>query len=192
MERAANIHGFEKLAKRQHRTQSLQSTANLPGLRMKNPITRLEKLPTIPKKYQSIIHVITLTTYQGPVPEGKPATIPAAPDAADGSCRLSAIMLGRLRMSIDQALGQYDTVGNRVFGRPRMLHRHVGMLKYITPKYRARDMEDAVIEVIHEGLPQESSWWARNAEQAPLESDPAQCRTWVSAFSPSVCRLSPS
>ncbi|KAF8537718.1 hypothetical protein BDD12DRAFT_717299, partial [Trichophaea hybrida] len=32
---------------------------------------------------------------------------------------LSAIMLGRLRMSVDDCLTEYNTLGSQVFGKPR-------------------------------------------------------------------------
>ncbi|KAI9777994.1 MAG: hypothetical protein M1816_004291 [Peltula sp. TS41687] len=95
---------------------------------------------------------------------------------------LSAIMLGRIRMSIDDALAQYDTVGNQVFGNPRMLHRRFSILNYVKPKYRSRDMKKAVLEVVRKGLDDELRQWETHEEDTSLESDPAQCRTLAIAY----------
>lgn len=86
-------------------------------------------------------------------------------------------MLGRLRMPIDDALAQYDIVGDRVFGKPRMLHRQFGFLNYATPKYRSRDMEKAILEVVRNGGAEELLQWEMPVDEASLESDSAQCRT---------------
>lgn len=86
-------------------------------------------------------------------------------------------MLGRLRMSIDDALAQYDIVGNQVFGKPRLLHRQLGFLNYATPKYRSRDMKKAILEVVRNGMAEELCQWDMPEDEAPLESDSVQCRT---------------
>ncbi|KAI9783850.1 MAG: hypothetical protein M1816_001151 [Peltula sp. TS41687] len=95
---------------------------------------------------------------------------------------LSAIMLGRLRMPIDDAFAQYDVVGNQVFGKPRILHRQFGFLNYISSKYRSRDMKKAILQVVKNGVAEELCQWEMGEDEAPLESDPAQCRTLAIAY----------
>ena len=80
-------------------------------------------------------------------------------------------------MSIDQALAQYDVIGNRVFAKPRPLHRQFGLLKHLHPKYPSQNMENALLGIIDNGLKEELFQWGIKAGEAPLESDQAQCRT---------------
>ena len=43
----------------------------------------------------------------------------------DSSNRLSAIMLGRFRMTVPDCLCEYERLGDRVLGKPRYFTRHV-------------------------------------------------------------------
>lgn len=91
--------------------------------------------------------------------------------------RLSAIMLGRMEMSVQHALDKYDLVGNEVFGRPRLLHSRFGFFSYVRPKYPSRYMRDALITVIKEGLQDEIRHWKKPANKIVFQSDEERCRT---------------
>ena len=62
-------------------------------------------------------------------------------------CRLIAIMLGRLHMSIDDCISEYETLGERVFAHPRWFHIRSPMI-YPRDKYRATDLEDVLKDVV--------------------------------------------
>lgn len=57
---------------------------------------------------------------------------------------LSATMLARMEMTIDQAMAQYDVVGDTVFGKPRFLHSTIAATNYLQPKYPSRRMIKAI------------------------------------------------
>jgi hypothetical protein len=98
--------------------------------------------------------------------------------------RLSAIMLGRLEMSVDTALDQYDIVGNEVFGRPRFIHSTIGLANFVRAKYPTNIMEDALISVIRNGLREEPNMdrksdkdQLKHAREATFQSDFHRCRS---------------
>ncbi|KAK4207027.1 calcium-independent phospholipase A2-gamma [Rhypophila decipiens] len=64
---------------------------------------------------------------------------------------LSAIMLGRLRMSVDDALAQYTQFGNEVFGKARWWHER-SILWYPRAKYPSRKVRAAFKRIIMEQL----------------------------------------
>lgn len=80
-------------------------------------------------------------------------------------------------MSVDEALDQYDIVGNQVFGKPRALHGAIRSLNLVRPKYPSRNMKNALLEVLENGLKDEIRRWDTYPDEAPLESDQARCRT---------------
>lgn len=94
---------------------------------------------------------------------------------------LSAIMLGRMQMSADQALDQYNTVGNEVFGKPRPLHVQLKFADLLAPKYGPKQMERAIQKVIEEGLAEEMKQHNNEEpytkEKIPFLSNPKKCRT---------------
>ncbi|GME30456.1 uncharacterized protein K452DRAFT_316774 [Neofusicoccum parvum] len=47
---------------------------------------------------------------------------------------LSTIMLGRMELDVDAALACYDIVGNDVFGKPRLLPKHIPAVSLVGPK----------------------------------------------------------
>ncbi|KAI1774593.1 acyl transferase/acyl hydrolase/lysophospholipase [Hypoxylon cercidicola] len=65
---------------------------------------------------------------------------------------LSAIMLGRLRMSVDEALKQYTVFGNEIFGRPRWWHERTVPLWYPRAKYSTRKTREAFKKIIKDSL----------------------------------------
>jgi hypothetical protein len=92
--------------------------------------------------------------------------------------RLSAIMLGRLRMSVDEALSQYTEFGNAVFGQPRWWHERSALF-FPRAKYPVRKVRGAVLKVIHDKLLQKDSattaWQATYDERFSSQED--QTRT---------------
>ncbi|KAI9698251.1 MAG: hypothetical protein M1820_007521 [Bogoriella megaspora] len=101
---------------------------------------------------------------------------------------LSAIMLGRMQMNIEQALEQYDTVGNNVFGKPRALHVYLKVADLLAPKYGPKQMETALQKVIQSGLAEEMKQHRDEdpytPDKIPFESNPKKCRTMVVAHGP--------
>ncbi|KAF5250911.1 hypothetical protein FANTH_3965 [Fusarium anthophilum] len=77
---------------------------------------------------------------------------------------LSSIMLGRLRMSVDQALDTYKSFGNAVFGKPRQFHE-LSYSYWPRAKYSCRQTREAYKEIIF------------NALQLEKECDPSEVET---------------
>jgi hypothetical protein len=83
-------------------------------------------------------------------------------------------MLSRIGMPIDDAISQYNTIGNGVFARQRKFHGR-GILR---PKYRSNDMETAVKAVLEKGLSCESRRTHMNAINVTLRNENAEaCHT---------------
>ncbi|CAK3847428.1 unnamed protein product [Lecanosticta acicola] len=59
---------------------------------------------------------------------------------------LSVMMLGRLQMTVSEAMAQYDVVGADVFGRPRAM-TWKGVL---APRYKSRHMDLALQRITHQ------------------------------------------
>jgi hypothetical protein len=98
--------------------------------------------------------------------------------------RLTAILLGRLEMSVQKALEQYDIVGNEVFGKPRFIHSTMKVANYVREKYSEKRMEASMISVIRNGLQDELRLSRREeqeqrkyASEAAFLSDASRCRT---------------
>jgi hypothetical protein len=91
--------------------------------------------------------------------------------------RLSAIMLGRMEMSVQEALNQYDVVGNQVFGKPRLFHSRVGAFNFLRPKFPSRNMKNALIDVIGIGLEMEIKQLKQPAGDIAFQGDEERCRT---------------
>lgn len=92
-------------------------------------------------------------------------------------------MLGRLEMSVQAALDQYDLVGREVFGRPRYIHSKLGVANYLRPKYSSRRMEETLVTIIRNGLREESRLRKASeleqrqyAAKALFQSDSDRCR----------------
>lgn len=69
--------------------------------------------------------------------------------------RLSAIMLGRLRMSADEALNAYTRFGQSVFGNARWWNER-SLLYFPRAKYPSRKIRGAITEVIYEKLKEDN------------------------------------
>ena len=61
--------------------------------------------------------------------------------------RLIAIMLGRLRMNVSDCITEYETLGKKVFGRPRTGHIR-SLLWLPRDKYDHRILEDVIEDVV--------------------------------------------
>ncbi|KAF5563172.1 calcium-independent phospholipase A2-gamma [Fusarium napiforme] len=68
---------------------------------------------------------------------------------------LSSIMLGRLRMSVDEALDTYKAFGNAVFGKPRWFHER-SFLWYPRAKFSCRKTRAVFQEVVYQTLRRDS------------------------------------
>lgn len=99
---------------------------------------------------------------------------------------LSATMLARMEMTIDQAMAQYDVVGDTVFGKPRFLHSTIAATNYLQPKYPSRRMIKAIQRVTKTGLAEEMRQWKSSPQNVPFESNPRRCRTIAVAHGPAV------
>ncbi|KXS95128.1 hypothetical protein AC578_2887 [Pseudocercospora eumusae] len=96
---------------------------------------------------------------------------------------LSSIMLGRLQMSVSTALEQYDIVGNSVFAHGRPYVTALGSI--LVPKYRSRDMEQALSKVLQNGLAGRTL--TRPVEELALQDeDEGAARTVVVSHGPST------
>ena len=63
---------------------------------------------------------------------------------------LIAIMLGRLHMTIDECIEQYEILGKRVFGKPRWEGKVGRVVKgtFNLPSYDTRQLQEAVRSVL--------------------------------------------
>jgi len=86
-------------------------------------------------------------------------------------------MLARMEMTIDQAMAQYDIIGDAVFGKPRFLHSTIAATNYLQPKYPSRRMVRAIQRVTKTGLAEEMRQRKSSPQNVPFESNPRRCRT---------------
>lgn len=61
-------------------------------------------------------------------------------------------MLGRLRMNVDDCISEYETLGKKVFGRPRTGHIR-SLLWWPRDKYDHRNLEDVIEDVVRRRKP---------------------------------------
>ena len=128
------------------------------------------------------IHVIILTTWPGQAQEGESPSIfqVVKNEPVINLVSLSAIMMGRLRMTVDEALQQYSCFGNAVFGHPRWMHER-SKIYWPRSKYGSRRVKRAILEAIRSGLRREKDG---NYEimQEKFASNEHQCRTLVNPY----------
>lgn len=84
---------------------------------------------------------------------------------------LISIMLGRLRMSIDDCIAEYETLGPKVFAHPRWFHVK-SLLFWPRDKYDHRSLEKAIREVIDRRSP------LVYGGDKSFASDENRCRTY--------------
>ena len=86
---------------------------------------------------------------------------------------LIAIMLGRLRMSVDDGISVYEQLGERIFGRPRWFHVR-SPLFWPRDEYNHKTLETIIQDLVQRGIPNHAPG-GRN-----LAFDENRCRVWVS------------
>jgi hypothetical protein len=86
-------------------------------------------------------------------------------------------MLGRMEMTVQAAIEQYDLVGNSVFGHPRRLHSKLGIANFIRPKYSSERIEAALTKVVENGLQEELKHAGKKPQDAVFRSDEKRSRT---------------
>lgn len=84
---------------------------------------------------------------------------------------LISIMLGRLRMSIDDCITEYETLGHKVFAHPRWFHFR-SPLFWLRDKYDHRSLEKAIRDVIDRRSP------FVDGGDKNFASDENKCRTY--------------
>ena len=65
---------------------------------------------------------------------------------------LISIMLGRLRMNIDDCISDYETLGGKVFGHSRWVHVR-SLLWYPRDKYNHKNVENVIKDVVDHRVP---------------------------------------
>jgi hypothetical protein len=102
--------------------------------------------------------------------------------------RLTAIMLGRLRMTVQQAKDQYKVFGNAVFGKPRAVHAR-SLAWWPRPKYSTTKKKEAIHEVIGPALRRldhslETEYAVRETIFGMAEADAQRCQRSVKYLLP--------
>lgn len=130
----------------------------------------IHPLPTICKIHLSIYRVIISHTLRERVLEGK-YTLYSQLSFWLTSTRLISIMLSRFRMTVDECIAEYKSLGNKVFGHPRPFNK--GGFPWHKFDYRVLE---TVIKDVTKRFGEEKEW----EHHFPLEED--LCRTWVHRF----------
>ena len=87
---------------------------------------------------------------------------------------LIGIMLGRLRMSIDDCISEYEKLGAEVFGHSRWFHLR-SPLWLPREQYNCRDLERIIQRVVDENVPRIGGFpGGKN-----FQSDENRCRVCV-------------
>lgn len=92
---------------------------------------------------------------------------------------LISIMLGRLRMNIDDCISDYETLGADVFGHSRCFHIR-SPLFWIRDKYSERKLEKVLKSVVSERVPKVASFPGGNN----FAFDENRCRAYVCCLEP--------
>jgi hypothetical protein len=95
-------------------------------------------------------HAIILTIYAEPALEGEYIGLPANAVSSElMGFRLIAIMLSRLRMSVEDCVSEYVTLGSQVFGSPRHFHSlSLPLIVRNRTKYNTDQLEAVLEDVI--------------------------------------------
>jgi hypothetical protein len=125
------------------------------------------------------IRPITLIIWQDRVLAGK-CGLPHTPGRVLTVARLTAIMLGRLRMSVEEVQQAYRVFSTSVFGHSRWFHER-SILYCPRSKYATRKARRAMLAVIRDKLNQGRAvpLVDYRIEHEPLESPEHMCRTFV-------------
>jgi hypothetical protein len=120
---------------------------NLAFIRILNPPTFL----TISHLLATTsFRAIILTIYAGPALEGEYiGLLTNAVSSELMGFRLIAIMLSRLRMSVEDCISEYVTLGSQVFGSPRHFHSlSLPLIVRNRTKYNTDQLEEVLEDVI--------------------------------------------
>lgn len=69
------------------------------------------------------------------------------------AARLNGIMLGRLRMSVDDCIARYPSLAKKVFGKKRSIARRL----VTGAKFNEANLEAAIKEIVQSRVPQSST-----------------------------------
>lgn len=90
---------------------------------------------------------------------------------------LIAIMLGRFRMTVADCLDEYENLGQRVFGKPRLIsQRNVPIVPW--PKYSARGLEKVFRDVTRRRC-EASAIKQHNFNVPTFPTIEGTCNVWV-------------
>ena len=90
-------------------------------------------------------------------------------------------MLGRMQMTVDEAMQQYDVIGKQVFAKPRRMHHRMPLLNYVRPKYPSRHMAQALQDVTKEALAEEMQELKMSEREIHFANmNQTRCRTYDS------------
>ncbi|KAH6678180.1 acyl transferase/acyl hydrolase/lysophospholipase [Halenospora varia] len=87
---------------------------------------------------------------------------------------LNAIMLGRLRMSVEECIEGYAEMASKVFGKPRLASYRLSPLFWPCAKYSGDRLREVVKDVVDENLCEDEGYM--------LASNKEMCRTVVLAI----------
>ena len=90
-------------------------------------------------------------------------------------------MLGRLRMSVDEAIEDFTSLAGDVFGRPRLCCIR-GPILWPRPKYDESNLENAVKGVVNKRLPRLRAHIGNHF----FNSNEMMCRTMVIAYGTNI------
>ena len=93
-------------------------------------------------------------------------------------------MLGRLRMNNEDCIEDYETLGEKVFGRSRLFHLR-SPLFWVRDKYNHKVLEDVVRDVVRERVPKVESFPGGQN----FAFDENRCRTYVQLSTPTKLLL---
>jgi hypothetical protein len=153
---------------------------NLRLIQVSGPIinlyTSLTRLSVETRSKRAIIttcRVTTSTRYPGLVPEGMYNNPKQALDRSlTWNYSLIAIMLSRLRMTVEDCITEYVNLGGEIFGKPRHFHELIRPLYWINrTKYDARKLVDVINDV--------TGRRGKRGSGSRFESDADLCRTLV-------------
>lgn len=94
---------------------------------------------------------------------------------------LISIMLGRLRMSVDDCMLEYEKLSDDIFGHPRWASVK-GPIPWLRDKYDGETIQKAVEDVISRRMSPEE----RKAGAGSFNSPPGLCRTVVFAYASKI------
>jgi hypothetical protein len=86
--------------------------------------------------------------------------------------RLNAIMLGRLRMNVDDCIERYPTLANKVFGKKRSIAGRITT----GAKFNEGNLEEAIKEIVKSRVPQSTNG-SENSEYHEYPSPRDLCKT---------------